>query len=101
MRYGFCISVLALSGCSCSNNVLLGRVEARVGQHRVIVTDCYRTSVPAPQKTNDGWHFTPCRDADVVIRGEELTVNGQSYGRIKPDDTILVDHSVVSTRPAD
>jgi hypothetical protein len=38
----------------------------------------------------------PCRDADIWIRGEELTVNGKAYGRLNPPDTVLVDHSVVS-----
>ena len=40
-------------------------------------------------------------DADVLIRGDELLVNGQSYGRIKPADSVLVDHSVVSVNRAD
>jgi hypothetical protein len=38
----------------------------------------------------------PCRDADVWIRGEELTVNGKSYGQLNPGDSVLVDHGVVS-----
>jgi len=77
-------------------------VEATVGSHRVVVTDCYRTSVPPPEKVDDTvYRFTPCRDADVLIRGDELVVNGQSYGHIKPDDSILVDHSVVSVNKAE
>jgi hypothetical protein len=93
------LCIAALASCSKSNNLLLGRVEANVGGHEVVVTDCYRTSVPPPQRTEDlsrpSWRFTPCRDADVLIRGEELVVNGQSYGRLKPTDSVLVDHSVV------
>lgn len=89
--------MLLLAACSRSNNLFLGRVEARVGTHEVVVTDCYRTSVDAPRKTGDTvYRFTPCRDADVLIRGDELFVNGTSYGRIKPSDAVLVDHSVVS-----
>jgi hypothetical protein len=38
----------------------------------------------------------PCRDADVLIRGDELLVNGQSYGRLNSADAVLVDHGVVS-----
>src|SRR5207247_286311 len=74
--------------CSKSNNLLLGRVEAAVGGHAVVVTDCYKLSVPPPRKLQDAadgraaYRFTPCRDADVVIRGEELIVNGKSYGRL-------------------
>lgn len=90
------------AACSRSNNLFLGRVEAIVGSHPVVVTDCYRISVPPPQKfvegTQTSYRFTPCRDADVWIRGEDLTVNGRSYGRIGPADTILVDHSIVSVQ---
>jgi hypothetical protein len=95
-----CIAVACFtSGCSRSNNLLMGRVEAAVGNHKVVVTDCYRTSVPPPQKSDAGdWRFTPCRDADVVIRREELVVNGQSYGHLNPGDGVLVDHSVVSVQ---
>jgi hypothetical protein len=34
----------------------------------------------------------------VLIRGDELLVNGQSYGRLNPTDAVLVDHGVVSIR---
>ena len=87
--------------CDRSNNLLLGRVEATVGGHRVAVTDCYRTSVPPPQQLtdlSDGRHvyqFKPCRDADVLIRGDELIVNSTSYGTVKQADDITVDHGRV------
>ena len=94
---GCLLALATLTACSRSNNLLLGRVEARVGTHTVVVTDCYRTSVPPPVKEQDTlYRFTPCRDADVVIRNEELTVNGTPYGRLQPNDAVLVDHSVVS-----
>ena len=92
---------LLFSACGRSNNLLLGRVEANVGGHRVEVTDCYRASVPSPQQLqdlSDGKHvyqFKPCRDADVLIRGDELIVNGKSYGLIKQADSITVDHGRV------
>jgi hypothetical protein len=94
-------AVLLLSGCSRSNNVLLGRVEAAVGGHTVVVTDCYRTAVPQPRKEEGSpgvppaFRFTPCRDADVLIRGEELIVNGASYGHLKPGEDVIVDHGIV------
>ena len=101
MKSALLLAVLLLSGCSRSNNLLLGRVQADLGSHTVVVTDCYRTSVPPPQKIGDAagrpvYRFMPCRDADVLIRGDELLVNGQSYGRLKPSDAVLVDHGVVS-----
>jgi hypothetical protein len=102
LRFGCLAAVLWSSACSRSNNLALGRVEATVGSHQVVVTDCYRTSVPPPVKVEAAvYRFTPCLDADVLIRGDELVVNGQSYGRIKPTDSVLVDHSVVSINKAD
>ena len=89
-------SLLLLSGCSQSNNLAFGRVEATVGSHKVVVTDCYRTSVDPPQSVDGGYRFTPCRDADILIRGDELVVNGQFYGHLNPSDPVLVDHGVVS-----
>jgi len=88
--------VASMAGCSSSNNILLGRVEAVVAGHPVVVTDCYRTSVPQPVIEPTGATFTPCRDAVVVIREEQLTVNGTSYGSLTPKAKVLVDHGRVS-----
>ena len=81
MRIGrilLCAAALFLVGCSRQNNLLLGRVESPVGTHTVVVTDCYRTSAPGPERVDaTAYHYMPCRDADVWIRGEELTVNGK------------------------
>ena len=88
--------VASIAGCSPSNNILLGRVEAVVAGHTVVVTDCYRTSVPPPVTEPTGATFTPCRDAVVVIRGEQLTVNGTPYGSLTPKAKVLVDHGRVS-----
>jgi hypothetical protein len=94
------IAVVLLLGCSRSNNLLLGRVQATVGTHTVVVTDCYRTQAPQPEKLADEgdrpvYRYMPCRDADIWIRGE-LTVNGKPYGHLNPRDAVLVDHGVVS-----
>ena len=99
-----CILLACLAmqlGCSRSNNLLLGRVESTVASHRIEVTDCYRTSVPQPRQLPDlpdgkkVYEFMPCRDADVLIRGDELIVNGTSYGMLKQGDVITVDHGKV------
>lgn len=87
---------MAAFGCSRSNNVLLGRVEADVAGHTVVVTDCYRTSVPRPHADGDGTRFTPCRDADVLIRAGQLTVNGATYGPLSSGARVIVDHGRVS-----
>jgi hypothetical protein len=97
---------VVLCSCSRSNNLLLGEVEARVGTHTVRVTDCYRTSVPPPERLPDvngqpAYVFMPCRDANIRIQAGELTVNGQSYGRIGETDVVLVDHAKVSVNPAE
>jgi hypothetical protein len=90
-------SILVLSGCSKSNNLLMGRVEANVGTHTVVVTDCYRLHAPPPERLANGdYHYMPCRDAEVWIRRDEVTVNGAPYGHLNPGDGVLVDHGVVS-----
>lgn len=91
------LAALFCAGCGRSNNLLLGRVEAQVGAHRVVVTDCYRFSVPPPVRSgNGGYRFTPCADADVRIEPSGLMVNGLSYGAVGPADDVLVDHGRVS-----
>lgn len=94
-----CYLAFVFSSCATSNNLLLGRVEATVGGHKVVVTDCYRTSVPPPEKIagkgESSYRFRPCRDADILIRNEELIVNEKSYGLLKESDTITVDHGKV------
>ena len=99
MKAVLSLLLFALSACSRHNNLLLGRVEAAVGSHTVVVTDCYRFQVPEPRQVKPAeWQYTPCRDADIRITGEELIVNGRSYGRLKPADTVMVDHGVASVR---
>jgi hypothetical protein len=91
------VILLALCGCSPSNNVFLGRVEASVGTHTVVVTDCYRIHAPQPERLANGdYHYMPCRDAEIWIRRGEVTVNGASYGQLNDGDGVLVDHGVVS-----
>ena len=99
IRLTICGLVMACSACSRSNNLLLGRVEATVDGHTVVVTDCYRTSVKPPEKVGGPgeqfYRFKPCRDADVLIRNNELIVNGSSYGLLKQADSVTVDHGKV------
>jgi hypothetical protein len=90
-----------IPACSKSNNLLLGRVEAKLGSHTVVVTDCYRTSVPPAQSLTDSadgstiYRFKPCVDADIVIHNERLVVNGKRFESLAPGDTVLVDHGQV------
>jgi hypothetical protein len=97
-------AVIGLFSCSRSNNLLMGEVQAQVGNHTVRVTDCYRTTVPAPERLADvngqpAYRFMPCRDADIRLQGRELTVNGEAYGPIGETDSVLVDHGKVVVNP--
>ena len=88
-------------GCARTASLLLGRVEADVAGHHVVVTDCYRTSPPAPERMADEGglpvrRYAPCKDAVVTIRGAELEVNGTVYGSLGEGDEVLVDHGKVS-----
>lgn len=92
------VSSLLTTCCSHSNNLLLGRVQAKVGAHEVVVTDCYRTRAPQPTLSGNRYTYEPCRDARIVIEGDRLSVNGIDYGHLDPEDSVLVDHGVVSTQ---
>jgi hypothetical protein len=97
----FGLAMMMSPACSKSNKLLLGTVEANAGSHHIVVTDCYRLTVDPPREIKGpsgewGYRYTPCRDADVLIQADEAIVNGRSYGRIDPADSILVDHGVVS-----
>jgi hypothetical protein len=41
------------------------------------------------------YHYAPCRDADILISDEQLTVNGTQYGLLKQGDSVTVDHGKV------
>ncbi|HWC16157.1 MAG TPA: hypothetical protein VG498_04055 [Terriglobales bacterium] len=90
------LATLALVSCSRGNNLLLGRVEAKLGAHKVAVTDCYRIHAPQPILSADRYTYEPCRDAIVIIDHDRLTVNGTDYGFLGANDSVLVDHGVVS-----
>lgn len=98
---GLC--ALLLTTCGGAHNLLEGRVEANVAGHEVVVTDCYRIHAPIQYWSDlsggpDGsatWRFAPCRDAVVLIQGNQLTVNDVPYGAIAPGDSIVVDHGMV------
>jgi hypothetical protein len=97
----FLLFALLTGGCSKSNNLLLGRVESRMGTHTVMITDCYRTNVPSPERTVDStdgsfiFHFKPCLDAEVIIHNEQLFANGVRYEKLAPGDTVVIDHGQV------
>jgi hypothetical protein len=90
--------LLLLAACTRSNNILRGTVKETVDGHAIVVTDCYRISVPPPVRLNgarSGYRYAPCRDAVVVIRGDELEVNGTLYPALHRGDSVTVDHGTV------
>jgi hypothetical protein len=90
--------LLLLVACTPSNNILLGTVKATVDGHAIVVTDCYRITVPPPVRlsgTPAGARYAPCRDAVVVIRGVDLEVNGTPYPALHPGESVTVDHGTV------
>lgn len=96
------IAACALAAWACVNPIDLvqGRVTAEVAGHHVIVTDCYRTSPPGPERLPDEngapvYRYAPCKDAVVILRGTDLTVNGTAYGTLGDGDEIVVDHGRV------
>ncbi len=99
MRTFLLFCSLSMVACDAGNHLLSGEVEAQAGPFHIRVTDCYRTHVDAPVTQAGGtYRFTPCKDADVMIRQNELIVNGRSYGQIRPGSGVLVDHGVVSVQ---
>jgi len=66
----FCIvtGICLLMACSRQNNLLMGRVEATVGSHTIVVTDCYRTQAPQPQRLADQAGRGTRAAADVALR---------------------------------
>ena len=95
------LPVLVVAGCAGMIDLLQGHVEGNVAGHHVLVTDCYRTDPPKPERLADQngvavWKYAPCRDAVITLRGTELEVNGRAYGALGAGDEILVDHGKVS-----
>lgn len=84
------------------NSPLFGRVIAQVDDHTVVVWDCHTMRTPVVQELadtpagEDVFRFAPCRNAEVVVEGDRLFVNGTLYGRLSPRSVVAVErHSVI------
>jgi len=104
-QYGIAGSA-SLSRCVAEDSNMAIRAEAGPGgikafdHHKVVVTDCYRTNVPGPQqeKSNDEqpvFRYAPCKDAEIVIHGRDLSVNGTQYASLNAGDAVAIDHGKV------
>ena len=92
-----CALVLFQSCNATTHNEIFGVEEATVNGHTIEVTDCYRWGKQQLQTIEDApgksiHRFNPCRDADILIKYEELIVNGKSYGMLNKGDRITLDH---------
>ncbi len=88
-----------LCACSAQNNPLLGRVEAAIDQHQVVVMNCRTNQLPKVQSTVDGDSWTPCKGSTVVIKNGLLYVNGESFGQLAPGDRVLVKDGRATIEP--
>ena len=93
------ILCVALSACDVQNNQLLGRVEADIDRHQVVVTHCYTKQLAKVISTDDGDSWTPCKNAAVVIKDGTLFVNGESYGQLADGDGVLVENGKAKIIP--
>ncbi|MGI8654963.1 MAG: hypothetical protein ACR2LC_07075 [Pyrinomonadaceae bacterium] len=94
-------SAFVFQGCARVEGVLLGRVETKIEDHALVVTDCYRIGgeqlIETVEKSAEGvtYKYVPCRDAVIFIKRGELIVNGKSYGMLGKNDAVTVDHGKV------
>ena len=91
--------VIALShGCSVKFSVN-EKNETDMGSHHVVVKPgaTFTSSSSSAGGSQTEYHYT-CGDVNIAIRNEELIVNGKTYGPLKPNDSILIDHGTVYVR---
>ncbi len=94
-------SMLLLQSCNTTiHDEVFGVEQATINGHTIVVTDCYRLGKQQPQTIEDApgksiHRFTPCRDVDILLKYEELIVNGTSYGVLNKGDRVTLDHHKV------
>lgn len=98
-RFAVAVGCATLSACDASNNPMLGRVEAEVSGHQVVVTNCYTMQVADVKSSDGSQSFSPCKNAAVTIKNNMLLVNGESYGQLGDGDRVLVENGSVHIEP--
>ncbi len=94
------LACLCLAACSESNNPFTGRVSAELGRHHVIVEGCVLWGMPrVEQLPGGGQRFAPCKDSVVVIQLERVSVNGNNYGELHDQDTVIVKKGQAHIQP--
>lgn len=93
-----CLVFTLFPACNSSQqNALLGKQQATVGGHTIVVNDCYRTDKAQAEIVIDDkgatvFRFAPCKDSVIEIRNQQLTINGKSYGQIEAGASVTLDH---------
>lgn len=86
------------------HSALLGRTAAEMGGHTVVLNDCHRAQMPghmpaieaeSSEEGIESYRFAPCPGAEVLIEGEQLSVNGTFYGALNPESVVLVNQGEV------
>ena len=89
---------VALATQGCSGFRLLNRDNTVLGAHAVTITPCgwkLENKYGGPvkdERTGKTYHKHSCGETVVIIKDEELVVNGKSYGKLaNADDSVKVD----------
>ena len=97
MKVVVVVSLAALmASCSVRVNTTNPKSETDMGSHHVVVQpgNGFTSSSSTVSGDDAEYEFTS-GDVTVVIRNEELIVNGKSYGMLNPGEDVLIDHGKV------
>ncbi len=90
-------AMLFFQGCNASmKNRVLGRAWTYVGGHEVVIAPCYWPYTKPDENARDASPETTrkftCGNTEVVIKNEELFVNGKAHGTLHKGDAIAVEN---------
>ncbi len=94
------IASLCLFSCKGYVNIN-GAHESKMGSHDVTIKPGGSTSSSSSMTSgSDSQYSLECGGTSITIDNEELTVNGAHYGKLKTNETILVENGIVSVAGA-
>ena len=93
----FAAVLLSISMAGCTG--LTDESMTQMGSHHVVVKPgrsvTTKTNTTSEKSDYESYEFA-CGDVVVKIENEALTVNAKPYGTLYPNDSVSVDHGVVS-----
>jgi hypothetical protein len=101
LKTGVLVSALFLlifaQGCSSVNEMVWNKAETMIDGHRVVIRPCRDSYTRTQMDTKtDRSHIFACgKRVKIEIKNEELAVNGKSYGRLGPGDSVEVKYDKV------